>query len=115
MKMHSRLDIAADHPSFSGHFPTFPVLPGALLLDEMLTAIQLARAIDLTSWHVSSAKFLDAVRPRYCLGLEPEATAPGLIYFTIPVDNRKFPIRPLQESLRTKRSHQWSQTTRIVS
>src|SRR5260370_37774922 len=89
MKMHSTLDIAADHPSFSGHFPTFPVLPGALLLDEMLTAIQLARAIDLTSWHVSYAKFLDAGRPRDCLVFEHEATAPGLIPFTIRIDNRQ--------------------------
>jgi 3-hydroxyacyl-[acyl-carrier-protein] dehydratase len=98
MKMQSTLDIAADHPSFSGHFPTFPVLPGALLLDEMLTAIQLARAIDLTSWHVSSVKFLDAVRPRDCLVLEHEATAPGLIHFTIRADTRKVASGTLHES-----------------
>src|SRR5258708_26291058 len=98
MKMHSRLDIAADHPSFSGHFPTFPVLPGALLLDEMLTAIQLARAIDLTSWHVSSAKFLDAVRPRDCPLLEQEATAPRLIDFTIPPRHRQLVRGALPES-----------------
>ena len=98
MKMQSTLDIAADHPSFSGHFPTFPVLPGALLLDEMLTAIQLARAIDLTSWPVSSVKFLDAVRPRDCLVLEHEATAPGLIHFTIRVDTRKVASGTLHES-----------------
>jgi len=28
-------------------FPAFPVLPGAILLDEMLKAIELARGIDL--------------------------------------------------------------------
>jgi 3-hydroxyacyl-[acyl-carrier-protein] dehydratase len=98
MKMQSTLDIAAEHPSFSGHFPTFPVFPGALLLDEMLTAIQLARGIDLTSWRVSSVKFLDAVRPRDCLVLEHEATAPGLIHFTIRVDTRKVASGTLHES-----------------
>ena len=30
----------ADHPSFAGHFPKFPVLPGAVLLDEALQAIE---------------------------------------------------------------------------
>jgi 3-hydroxyacyl-[acyl-carrier-protein] dehydratase len=98
MKMQSTLSIAADHPSFSGHFPTFPVLPGALLLDEMLTAIQSARGIDLKSWRVSSVKFLDAVRPRDCLVLEHQATAPGSIHFTIRVDTRKVASGTLHES-----------------
>jgi 3-hydroxyacyl-[acyl-carrier-protein] dehydratase len=98
MKMQSTLNIAADHPSFAGHFPSFPVLPGALLLDEMLAAIQLARGIDLRSWHVSSVKFLDAVRPRDCLALEHEATTGGLIHFTIRVDTRKVASGTLHES-----------------
>ena len=78
MKMQSTLHIAADHPSFAGHFPAFPVLPGAVLLDEMLKAIEQARGIDLKSWRISSAKFLDAVRPRDSLVLEHEASCAGI-------------------------------------
>jgi 3-hydroxyacyl-[acyl-carrier-protein] dehydratase len=98
MKMQSTLDVAADHPSFAGHFPAFPVLPGAILLDEMLKAIEVARGIDLKTWHISSAKFLDAVRPRDTLVLEHDASAPGLIHFTIRVDNRKVASGTLHES-----------------
>lgn len=98
MKMRSTVNVAADHPSFAGHFPAFPVLPGAILLDEMLRAIELARGIDLKSWHISSAKFLDAVRPRDNLVLEHEASAPGLIHFTIRVDERKVASGTLHES-----------------
>ena len=98
MKMRSTLNIAADHPSFAGHFPAFPVLPGAILLDEMLKAIELARGIDLKTWHISSAKFLDAVRPRDGLVLEHVASAPGLIHFTIRVDGRKVATGTLHES-----------------
>jgi 3-hydroxyacyl-[acyl-carrier-protein] dehydratase len=98
MKMQSTLNVAADHPSFAGHFPAFPVLPGAILLDEMLRAIELTRGIDLKSWHISSAKFLDAVRPRDRLILEHEASAPGLIRFTIRVDDRKVASGTLHES-----------------
>jgi 3-hydroxyacyl-[acyl-carrier-protein] dehydratase len=98
MKMQSTLSIAADHPSFAGHFPAFPVLPGALLLDEMLKSIELARGIDLKSWHISSAKFLAAVRPCDCLVLEHETSAPGLIRFTIRVDDRKVASGTLHES-----------------
>lgn len=98
MKIQSTLDIAADHPSFAGHFPAFPVLPGAILLDEMLKAIELARGIDLKSWHISSMKFLDIVRPSDSLVLEHEASAPGLIHFTIRVDDRKMASGTLHES-----------------
>ena len=98
MKMQCTLDIAADHPSFAGHFPAFPVFPGAILLDEMLKAIELARGIDLKTWHISSAKFLDAVRPRDSLVLEHDASAPGLIQFTIRVDGRKVASGTLHES-----------------
>ncbi len=34
--MQYSLEISADHPAFAGHFPNFPVLPGAVLLDEAL-------------------------------------------------------------------------------
>jgi 3-hydroxyacyl-[acyl-carrier-protein] dehydratase len=98
MKMQSTLRIAADHPAFAGHFPDFPVLPGAVLLDEMLKAIETARGIDLRSWQVSAAKFLGAVRPRDSLILEHEATAAGSIQFTIRVDDRKVASGTLHES-----------------
>jgi 3-hydroxyacyl-[acyl-carrier-protein] dehydratase len=98
MMMHSTLDIAADHPAFAGHFPAFPVLPGAILLDEMLKAIELARGIDLRGWHIRSAKFLHAVRPGEILVLEHEAPAPGLIHFAIRVENRKVTSGMLHES-----------------
>jgi 3-hydroxyacyl-[acyl-carrier-protein] dehydratase len=98
MRMQSTLDIRADHPSFAGHFPAFAVLPGAVLLDETLSAIELARGIDLKSWRISSAKFLEAVRPRDRLVLEHDSSAPGLIHFTIRVDDRKVAGGTLHES-----------------
>jgi len=66
--LHSRLDVARDHPAFAGHFPKFPVLPGAALLDEALQLIERERGIDLTQWLVASVKFLDVVRPGDALG-----------------------------------------------
>jgi 3-hydroxymyristoyl/3-hydroxydecanoyl-(acyl carrier protein) dehydratase len=96
--MHSTLKIAANHPAFEGHFPDFPVMPGAMLLDEMLNAIELARGIDLKGWRIGSAKFFDAVRPLDTLLMEHDATAAGLIHFTILVENRKVASGSLHES-----------------
>ena len=89
MTMHSALNIAEDHPSFAGHFPGFPVLPGAVLLDEILRAIEGARGIDLTRWQISSAKFVDVVRPGDKLVLEHDVRRAGLIRFTIHAEHRK--------------------------
>jgi 3-hydroxyacyl-[acyl-carrier-protein] dehydratase len=89
--MHSPLEISADHPSFAGHFPQFPVLPGAVLLDEVLQVIQRQRNVDLTLWQIASAKFLDAVRPGDALRLEHDAPRSGLIRFMILASDRAAP------------------------
>jgi 3-hydroxyacyl-[acyl-carrier-protein] dehydratase len=88
---HSPIEISAEHPSFAGHFPEFPVLPGAVLLDEALQVIQRQRNVDLTLWQIASAKFLDAVRPGDALRLEHDAPKGGLIRFTILARDRAVP------------------------
>jgi 3-hydroxyacyl-[acyl-carrier-protein] dehydratase len=87
--MQTTLAIDADHPSFAGHFPKFPVLPGAVLLDQALHAIESACGLDLKEWQVASAKFLNPVRPRDGLLLEHDAADAGLIHFSIRVGERK--------------------------
>ncbi len=51
---------AADHPTAAGHFPGNPIIPGAVLLDEVLQAVASAGG----NWTaIRSAKFLQPVRP----------------------------------------------------
>lgn len=50
-----RATIAADHPALPGHFPGDPIVPGVVLLDQVL---KLANAR-----HVPSAKFHAPLRP----------------------------------------------------
>ena len=59
------------------------MLPGAVLLDAVLAAIQQARAIDVTHCRIAVAKFLAVVRPGDPLSLEHEASDSGAIRFTI--------------------------------
>ncbi len=60
------IQIAHDHPAFAGHFPGQPLLPGVLLLAQVLEAAladpALAGRIGETP-RLSSAKFLSPVRP----------------------------------------------------
>ena len=85
--MHGPIEVPREHPSFAGHFPKFPVLPGAVLLDEALQAIHAARGIDLREWRVASVKFLGAVRPGDALHLEHSLVG-GMIRFTIRAAGR---------------------------
>ena len=73
---HSRsLDIAADHPAYTGHFPGEPILPGVVLLDA---AVRAAGASEILS-----AKFHAVVRPGEPLTLDLEPAPNGAIRFTI--------------------------------
>ena len=79
----SSIQIPRDHPSFAGHFPTFPIVAGALLLDEALQIIERERGVDLTRWRLASVKFLRLVRPGEALCLDHHAPREDLVSFVI--------------------------------
>jgi 3-hydroxymyristoyl/3-hydroxydecanoyl-(acyl carrier protein) dehydratase len=82
------IGIAADHPAFAGHFPGMPILPGALLLDEALHVIQRDLGIDLTQWQLTTAKFLESVRPGDELTIEHTGIADGAVRFAVRIADR---------------------------
>jgi 3-hydroxyacyl-[acyl-carrier-protein] dehydratase len=82
------LGIAKDHPAFAGHFPGRPILPGALLLDEVLHLIAEDRDLDLKEWQVSSVKFLASVGPGEVLIVEHAGEADGAVRITVHVESR---------------------------
>ncbi|HWQ40124.1 MAG TPA: AMP-binding protein [Burkholderiales bacterium] len=55
--------IAADHPALAGHFPGDPVVPGAVLLDEVVEALVRGFHESRAALEIVSAKFLRPVRP----------------------------------------------------
>lgn len=87
--MDAPLPFAADHPAFCGHFPNFPVLPGALLLDAAVSMIARDRALQIEQWQVSAAKFLDMVRPGDALRLEHQQASSTSLNFTISCGSRR--------------------------
>jgi len=69
------LRVASDHPALAGHFPGHPMVPGAVLLDEALHAIDPAE----TSWRIVTLKFHRIVQAGEALQFECSAQAGGAL------------------------------------
>lgn len=71
------LPVAADHPTYAGHFPGRPILPGVVLLDEALHALAASMNRNAAGARIKSAKFLSPVVPGEPLNLRCETAANG--------------------------------------
>jgi 3-hydroxyacyl-[acyl-carrier-protein] dehydratase len=76
----SEHSIPDTHPSLNGHFPGNPIVPGVVLLEEVLTALKEW----LPGCHVKgfqTVKFLHPVKPNSNFTIDFNQTSPGLIKF----------------------------------
>lgn len=81
--------IPATHPSLDGHFPGNPVVPGAVILEEVCLAIK--------EWQpgyriqtLPSVKFLKPLKPSCTFWIDLIQSAPDKIGFTYRVSNEVY-------------------------
>ena len=95
------LEIDPAHPSLAGHFPGAPILPGVVLLDETVRAVESATARGAARWTIGAAKFLSPVRPGEVLTLEHERLPNGSVRFALSSSGRAVAqgvLRPVAET-----------------
>jgi 3-hydroxyacyl-[acyl-carrier-protein] dehydratase len=83
------LKIAANHPTGVGHFPGNPIIPGALLLAEVLRSIEQSEGRQFSACNVKAAKFLHPARPGDTVEIEYARSAQGTIEFQCTVAGTK--------------------------
>jgi 3-hydroxymyristoyl/3-hydroxydecanoyl-(acyl carrier protein) dehydratase len=71
-----QLPVADDHPAFRGHFPGRPIVPGALLIDLALLAVEQATGSQVAS--IAQTKFLSPAAPGDILTLLFESGEHGV-------------------------------------
>jgi 3-hydroxymyristoyl/3-hydroxydecanoyl-(acyl carrier protein) dehydratase len=74
----AELNFRSDEPAAVGHFPGNPIIPGAVLLREVLRVL----AADGEACEIRSARFLQPVRPGDRLTVSWNTQAAGDVAFT---------------------------------
>lgn len=74
MSFERTLTIAHDHPALAGHFPGHPVVPGVLVLDEVIETLRIRYGQTLVVTELPAVKLLSPLKPEESLNImiEPE-------------------------------------------
>jgi 3-hydroxyacyl-[acyl-carrier-protein] dehydratase len=75
----------ADHPAVQGHFPGNPIVPGAVLLSEVVQVIEAGLGAKLPSFHIAAARFLRPTRPGDRVLIDFSRDAGGAVRFSCSV------------------------------
>ena len=72
--------IESEHPALAGHFPGNPIVPGVLILEEVLGAVERWRG-EVRMTRIASAKFASPLRPDEVFSIRLEDKGAGCIDF----------------------------------
>ena len=81
--------IPPDHPSLAGPFPDAPIVPGVVVLDEVVAALAEWRQ-DSQLTGIPSVKFIGPIKPgqSFVIGFDSTNTAENQIDFCCRLDGR---------------------------
>jgi 3-hydroxymyristoyl/3-hydroxydecanoyl-(acyl carrier protein) dehydratase len=80
MKFETRGVISADHPALAGHFPGNPIVPGVVILDEVLQTMTVWRPAGRL-FSMPNVKFLAPLRPEQAFTIRLVDAGAGRVRF----------------------------------
>ncbi len=83
------MEIPADHPALAGHFPCNPIVPGVVLLDEVIHAFSayIGRPFRITGF--SAVKFTAPLPPQRLCTVTFTGKAAGRASFEVTAGEKK--------------------------
>lgn len=88
MGVERTVTIGADHPSLGGHFPGHPVVPGVVMLGEVMRAIREITKEGIEFVGMPAAKFMSPLSPGEPLIIRFDQQADGTVEFTCSTVSR---------------------------
>ena len=88
MKHEGVVSICPDHPALPGHFPGHSVVPGVVILDEVIEMLRLQAGQALVVTGLPSVKLSSPLLPGQPLTIEIEEDETDTAVFTCRVDQR---------------------------
>ena len=103
MTFEVRRAIMADHPSLPGHFPDAPLVPGVLILDEVLAALRdWQNNYELSA--IRAVKFLHPLKPeqQFAICLSANNGDPSEVNFCCRIEEHVIAEGQLEVCCKTK-------------
>jgi len=85
----SSIRISSSHASLSGHFPENPLVPGAVILDEIIARLEKGGEFDPHLPVLESAKFVRPLRPDETVDLRITQRTDSIVRIEGFVNNSK--------------------------
>ncbi len=88
MSFERTLTIRKDHPALPGHFPGHPVVPGVVVLDEVIETLKHRYGDGLVVMGLPAVKLSSPLQPEEPLTIAIESEDAGTAAFTCRVGSR---------------------------
>ena len=88
MNVERTLTIPTDHPALPGHFPGHPIVPGVVVLDEVIETLKRRYGGQLLVTGLPAVKLSSPLRPEEPLVIAIESVDGGSAAFSFRVGSR---------------------------
>lgn len=88
MAVEREVSVREDHPSLAGHFPGHPIVPGVVLLHEVLDTFRQGLTVPCVVTGLPEVKFSSQVKPGEVVTIRVEETTTTHATFSCRVQSR---------------------------
>jgi 3-hydroxymyristoyl/3-hydroxydecanoyl-(acyl carrier protein) dehydratase len=88
MKYERTVSVHKDHPALAGHFPGRPIVPGVLVLEEVIQTLKDQYDADLVITELPAVKLFSPLLPEESLNITVETEGPDTAAFLCRAGSR---------------------------